>query len=54
MCMLDVTGTDAAVGDVVTIFGDDPTASELADILGTIPYEIMTSLPRRVDRMVVK
>lgn len=54
MCMLDVTGTDAKVGDVVTIFGEDPTASELAKILGTIPYEIMTSLPRRVDRVVVK
>lgn len=54
MCMLDITGTDAKVGDVVTIFGEDPTASELAEILGTIPYEIMTSLPRRVERLVVK
>lgn len=54
MCMLDVTDTDARVGDVVTIFGEDPTASELADILGTIPYEVMTSLPRRVDRVVVR
>ena len=54
MCMLDVTGTPAKVGDVVTIFGEDPTAAELARILDTIPYEIMTSLPRRVDRVVVK
>ena len=54
MCMLDVSGTPAKVGDVVTIFGEDPTASELATILGTIPYEIMTSLPRRVDRVLVK
>ena len=54
MCMLDVTGTPAKVGDVVTIFGEDPTAAELARILDTIPYEVMTSLPRRVDRVVVK
>ena len=54
MCMLDVTGTDAKVGDLVTIFGEDPTASELAEILGTIPYEVMTSLPRRVERIIVK
>ena len=54
MCMLDVTGIPVKVGDVVTIFGEDPTAAELARILDTIPYEIMTSLPRRVDRVVVK
>lgn len=54
MCMLDVTGTPAQVGDVVTIFGADPTAAELAGILDTIPYEVMTSLPRRVDRVIVK
>ena len=50
MCMLDITGVDAQVGDTVTVFGEDPTASELAGILGTIPYEIMTSIPRRIDR----
>lgn len=54
MCMLDVTGVDASVGDTVTIFGEDPTATELADILGTIPYEIFTSVPRRIERIVVK
>jgi len=55
MCMLDVTDVhDVAVGDEVTIFGDDPTATELADILGTIPYEIMTSVPRRIPRVVVR
>ena len=54
MCMLDVTGVDAKVGDTVTIFGDDPTVSELADILGTIPYEILTSVPRRIERIILK
>jgi len=54
MCMLDVTGIDVKPGDTVTIFGDDPTATELADILGTIPYEILTSVPRRIERVIVR
>ena len=54
MCMLDVTGVDAKVGDTVTIFGEDPTVSELAGLLDTIPYEILTSVPRRIERIVVR
>ena len=54
MCMLDITGVDAKVSDTVTVFGEDPTASELAGILGTIPYEIMTSIPRRIDRETIR
>ena len=54
MTMLDITGVDAEVGDTVTIFGEDPTISELASILGTIPYEILTSVPRRIERVIVK
>ena len=53
MCMLDVTGLDVKVGDTVTIFGENPTITEIADILGTIPYEILTSVPRRIERIVV-
>ena len=54
MSMLDVTGLEVKVGDDVTIFGENPTISELADILGTIPYEILTSVPRRIERIIVK
>ena len=54
MTMLDVTGIDAKVGDTVTIFGENPTVIELAEILDTIPYEIMTSVPRRIERIIVK
>ena len=54
MCMLDVTGVPAEVGDTVTIFGTDPTVTELADILGTIPYEILASVPRRIERLVIR
>ena len=54
MCMIDVTGLDVKVGDTVTIFGEDPTVEELAGILGTIPYEILTSVPRRIERVVIR
>ena len=54
MSMLDITGVDAQVGDTVTIFGENPTISELASILDTIPYEIITSVPRRIKRIIVK
>ncbi|MGN0201907.1 MAG: alanine racemase [Candidatus Cryptobacteroides sp.] len=54
MCMIDVTGVDCKVGDTVTIFGEEPSVTEIADILGTIPYEIMTSVPRRIERIVVR
>lgn len=54
MSMLDVTGLDVKAGDTVTIFGEDPTITELAEVLGTIPYEILTSVPRRIERIIVK
>lgn len=41
-------------GDTVTIFGEDPTVTELAAILGTIPYEILTSVPRRIERVILR
>ena len=53
MCMLDISGVEAKVGDTVTIFGEDPSVNELAEILGTIPYEILTSVPRRIERVLV-
>ena len=51
--MIDVTGTDAAVGDYAIVFGDALPLSELADKLQTIPYEILTSVSRRVKRLYV-
>ena len=54
MCMLDITGVPADVGDTVTVFGKEPTITELASVLGTIPYEILTSVPRRIERVVVR
>ena len=49
--MVDVTGTDARPGDSAEIFGDKMPLQALADKLGTITYEILTSVSRRVQRI---
>ena len=49
--MIDITGTDAQVGDYAIIFGDQLSIQELADKLNTIPYEVLTSISRRVQRV---
>ena len=49
--MIDITGTDAQVGDSVEIFGDRLPIAELANKLGTIPYEVLTSISHRVQRV---
>lgn len=50
-CMVDVTGADCKVGDSVEIFGEHVTVDELAEILDTIPYEVLTSVSTRVKRI---
>ncbi len=51
LAMVDVTGTDAQPGDAAIIFGDALPIEELATKLGTITYEILTSVSRRVKRV---
>jgi alanine racemase len=51
MCMVDISGLDVKEGDEVIIFGDDYPVSEVARQLGTIPYEILTSISGRVKRI---
>lgn len=53
-CMVDITDTDARVGDEVEIFGKHIRVTELADKLETIPYEILTSVSQRVKRVYFK
>ena len=50
-CMIDVTGIDCKVGDEVEIFGQNIPLYRLADVLETIPYEILTSVSPRVKRI---
>ncbi|MDR1414516.1 MAG: alanine racemase, partial [Odoribacteraceae bacterium] len=52
-CMVDVTG-GAAVGDEVEIFGREIPVTEMADKLGTIPYEVLTGISPRVKRVYLK
>ncbi len=51
LCMVDVTEIDAREGDEAEIFGENISISELASKLQTIPYEILTSVSRRVKRV---
>ena len=54
VCMIDVTDIECLEGDEVEIFGPGLSPSILADIIGTIPYEIMTSVSERVCRVYCK
>lgn len=54
MCMIDLSGTDAREGDEVLIFGKQKPVSDLAEKLGTIPYEVLAGLSERVKRVYFK
>ena len=51
-CMIDVTDVPGVeVGDQVTLFGsEDLPLAGMAEVCGTIPYEILTSISSRVQR----
>jgi alanine racemase len=53
-CMVDVTDIEAEEGDEVIVFGPELTIGEVAAKLGTIPYEILTSVSNRVKRVYLK
>lgn len=53
-CMIDITGIDAKEGDEVVIFGENPTIIDIASWIGTIPYEILTGISRRVKRIYIQ
>ena len=51
MLMIDITGLNVTVGDIVTLIGDDKylNASYLANKAKTIPYELLCNLNNRLD-----
>ncbi|MDR2064993.1 MAG: alanine racemase [Prevotellaceae bacterium] len=51
LCMIDITGIDAKEGDRVEIFGNSPTAIDIAKTLETISYEVFTGVAERVKRI---
>ena len=55
-CMIDITDIEGIKeGDEVTIFSAERgnTAADMAAVLGTIPYEILTSVAKRVKRIYI-
>ena len=52
MCMVDITHLPhVQIGDEVEIFGGDQSVSVLAELAGTIPYELLCSVSPRVPRV---
>ena len=51
VCMIDVTDIPCHEGDSVEIFGPQLPVTQLAEWLGTIPYEVLTGISTRVRRV---
>ncbi len=51
VAMIDVTDISCHEGDSVEIFGEHLPATILADVLQTIPYEVLTSVSGRVKKV---
>ncbi len=52
MCMIDLSDIpEAAVGSEVEIFGESARIEKLASAAGTIPYELLCSVSKRVPRV---
>ena len=55
MIMVDISRISCSEGDEVIIFNDDSyTAEEFTTKAGTISYELITSLSRRIKRKIIK
>lgn len=53
MCMVDVTGIACGVGDLAVVFDATHSLTDVARDMGTIPYEVLTSISQRVKRVYV-
>ena len=51
MLMVDITNIDCKEGNEVILFGKEPTVNQIAKLLDTIPYEVLTSISQRVKRI---
>ncbi len=52
MCMIDLTDLpEVNVGDEVEIFGPENPVEQLAELAGTIPYELTCAVSKRVPRI---
>lgn len=54
MCMVDLSYLpEAAVGSEVEIFGENAPITALSDAAGTIPYELLCAVSKRVPRIYI-
>ena len=55
MCMIDLTELpEVEVGDEVEIFGPENPVEHLAELAGTIPYELTCAVSKRVPRVYIE
>lgn len=54
MTMVDVTNVECEAGDEVEIIGEHIDMETFSKHLGTIPYEVMTSINKRVSRIYLR
>ena len=53
MLMVDVTQIDCQAGDTAIIFDQQHGAQNLAEAAGTISYELLTGLSKRIKRVII-
>ena len=51
MIMVDVTAIDCTEGDEVIVFNNQQMIQEIANITATIPYETLTAISQRVQKI---
>ena len=51
--IIDTTQVKCKEGDEVDIFGEENSILKLSEDLGTIPYEIYSTLNRRIKRVYI-
>jgi len=54
MAMIDVTGANIHAGEMVELMGEHIRLTDLANWMGTIPYEVLTGISQRVRRVYVQ
>jgi len=54
MIMIDIRGIECREGDEVVFFGKDHSAEALAGKAGTISYELLAGISRRVPRIILE
>jgi alanine racemase len=53
MCMVDLSNINCTEGDSALLFGKDYPITNIAFLLNTIPYEVLTSISQRVKRVYI-